>query len=78
MKTTPLWTLSAETVENSRMAQFMAEINSADRLNGFTVTPRVFEFARRGSFLGEKHGIFWVSYGKRSAAGTGFHEGASD
>ena len=29
MKTTPLWTPSIKTVENSRMAQFMAEINAA-------------------------------------------------
>ncbi len=33
MKTTPLWTPSAKTVENSRMAQFMAKINDACGLN---------------------------------------------
>jgi acetoacetyl-CoA synthetase len=33
MKTTPLWTPSAETVDNFRMAQFMAEINAAHGLN---------------------------------------------
>jgi len=33
MKTTPLWSPSAETVENFAMAQFMAEINAPHRPN---------------------------------------------
>ena len=33
MKATPLWTPSIKTVENSRIAQFIAEINAAHRLS---------------------------------------------
>ena len=33
MKTTPLWSPPAKTVENLRMAQLMAEVNAAHGLN---------------------------------------------
>jgi len=58
MKTTPLWMPSAKTVENSRMAQFMTEINAAHRLNCRSYSMH-FRFAAR-TLSGRKHGIFWA------------------
>jgi len=59
MKTTPLWMPSAKTVENSRMAQFMTEINAAHRLNCRSYSNLHAFFAAR-TLSGRKHGIFWA------------------
>ncbi len=60
MKTTPLWTPSPKTVENSRLAQFMAEINAAYGLNcrsysdfhAFSIRETDAFWARAWDFLG--------------------------
>ena len=60
MKTTPLWTPSAKTVENSRMAQFMAEINAAHGLSCRSYSDLHAFSICETDVLG-RHGIFWVS-----------------
>jgi hypothetical protein len=62
MKTTPLWTPSVKTVENSRMAQFMAEINAAhgQSCRSYSDLHAYSKFAKR-KLSGREPGIFWAS-----------------
>ena len=69
MKATSLWTPSVKTVENSCMAQFMAEINAAHGLNcrSYSDLHAFSKFARQ-KLSGRRHGVFWVS---SASAATG-------
>jgi len=75
MKTTPPWMPSAKTVENSCMAQFMAEINAAQRpncrsysnLHAFSIRGTDAFWAKAWDFLGigERGGGPVFTKGKR-------------